>query len=66
MRSVKGIVGYILVRTADGCYSVSICNDKAGTEESVKKASEWIKANAASTGVGAPHISEGSVVVHIK
>jgi hypothetical protein len=66
MGSVKGLVSYIMVRTADGCCSVSVCNDKAGTEESVQKAREWIKANASDTGVGAPHISEGSVVVHLK
>jgi hypothetical protein len=66
MRSVKGLVSYTMVRADDGCYSVSVCNDKAGTEESVQKARDWIKANASSTGVSAPQISEGSVVVHLR
>ena len=66
MRGVKGLVSYTLVRTADGCYSVSVCDDKAGTEESVQKARDWIKANASDTGVAAPHISEGSVMIHLK
>ena len=38
MRSVKGFVSYSLVRTADGGFSVSIAQDKAGADESVKKA----------------------------
>jgi hypothetical protein len=66
MRGVKGFTSYTLVRTSDGCYSVSICQDKAGCDESVQKARNWIKENAASTGVSAPHISEGSVLLHLK
>jgi hypothetical protein len=37
LRSVKGLVSYTLVRSADGGFSVTVCNDKAGTDESV----EW-------------------------
>ena len=66
MRSVKGLVSYTMVRTADGCCSVSLCNDKAGVEESIQKARDWIKANASATGVSAPAIADGSVVVHLK
>jgi hypothetical protein len=66
MRSVKGLVSYFMVRTADGCYSISVCQDKAGTEESVQKAKDWIRQNASSTGVGAPKVAEGSVLVHLK
>jgi hypothetical protein len=66
IRSVKSLVSYTLVRTADGCYSVSVCKDKAGTEETNQKARDWLKANASSTGVSAPKISEGSAILHLK
>jgi hypothetical protein len=66
LRSVKGLVGYTLVRTADGGFSVTVCNDKAGTDESLQKAKDWIAKNAAGTGVVAPKVSEGSVVLHFK
>jgi len=66
IRSVKGFVSYSLVRTAGGGFSVSIYQDKAGTEESSRIAREWIANNARNTGVAAPHISEGSVIVHLK
>jgi hypothetical protein len=66
MRGVKGFMAYILVRTQDGCYSVSVCEDKAGADETVQRARDWIKANASNTGVSAPKISEGSVLLHLK
>ena len=66
MRSVKGLVSFTLVHSADGGFSVTVCNDKAGTEESVQKARDWIAKNAAGTGVAAPNLYEGSVVLHLK
>ena len=66
MRSVKGLVSYTLVRGTDGGFSVTVCNDKAGTDESLQKARDWIAKNAASTGVAAPKVSEGSVILHVK
>jgi hypothetical protein len=66
LRGVKGFAGYTLVRTGDGAVSVTTCQDKAGTEESMKIARDWIAKNAASTGVGAPKVSEGSAILHVK
>jgi restriction endonuclease Mrr len=66
MRSVKGFVGYTLARSGDGGFSVTVCQDKAGVDESAQKAKEWIAKNAGSTGVAAPKVSEGSVIVHLK
>jgi hypothetical protein len=58
--------GYSLVRTADGGFSVSVFEDKAGTDESMKVAREWIKKNAASTGASPATVTEGSVITHLK
>ena len=66
MRSVKGFVSYTLARSGDGGFSVTVCQDKVGVDESVQKAKDWIAKNASSTGVGAPKVSSGSVVVHLK
>ncbi|MGF6998877.1 hypothetical protein [Paraburkholderia sp. GAS32] len=66
MRSVKGFVGYTLARSGDGGFSVTVCQDKTGIDESVQKAKDWIAKNAGSTGVGAPEISEGPVLIHLK
>jgi len=66
IRSVKGFVSYSLSRSADGGFSVTVCQDKAGVDESLEKARDWIAKNAGSTGVAAPKVSEGSVLIHLK
>jgi hypothetical protein len=66
IRPVKGFVSYTLARSGDGGFSVTVCQDKAGTDESVRVAKEWIAKNAGNTGVGAPQVSEGTVVVQMK
>ena len=66
MRPIKGFVSYTLAHTADGGVSVTICETKAGTDESVNKAREWVAKNAAHTGVGPAAVSEGSVILHLK
>jgi hypothetical protein len=66
MRGVKGFIGYTLVHTGNSTVSVTTCKDKAGTDESIKVARDWIAKNAANTGVGAPRVHEGSVILHLK
>jgi hypothetical protein len=66
MRSAKGFLSYSLFRTGDGGVSITVCQDKAGTEDSVQKAAGWVKENASGVGVGPPKVSEGPVVLHAK
>jgi hypothetical protein len=65
IRPIKGFVSYSLVRTADGGFSVTVCRDKAGTDESIRAARNWIAKNARDTGAAAPTISEGTVILHL-
>ena len=66
MRSVKGLVSYTLARSGNGGFAVTVCQDKAGIDESSQKAKEWIAKNAAHIGAAAPEVSVGDVVVHWK
>jgi hypothetical protein len=66
IRGVKGFVSYSMVRTADGGYSVSVYQDKAGCDESVTKAKAWIQEHGSKIGAGAPKISEGAVLLQLK
>ena len=66
MRPIKGFVSYTLARSGDGGFSVTICQDKAGTDSSIQAAREWITKNAGNTGVGAPKVSEGPVLAYLK
>jgi hypothetical protein len=66
IRAVKGFVSYSLVRTTGGGFTVSIYQDKAGTDESSRMARDWIANNTSNTGAAAPTISEGEVILHLK
>ena len=65
MGSVKGMLSYTLARSGDGGFSVTVCQDQAGLDESTQKAKDWIAQNAANTGAAAPEISAGSVIKHL-
>ena len=62
---VAGLVSYDIVETPGGCFTVTACKDKAGTEKSLAVAKDWLKANTGHLGVAAPQVAEGKSVVHI-
>lgn len=66
IRSIKGFVSYCLVRTADGGFAVSVFQDKAGADESVRAARDWVAKNAGDIGAPAPTVSEGTVILQLK
>ena len=61
----KGLVTYTLVRSGDGGFSVTVCQDKTGIDESVQRAKEWISKNAGNIGAAAPDVTEGKVIAHL-
>ena len=64
LRSVDGFESYTLARAGDGGFSITVCRDRAGIDESNRKAKEWIAKNAGHLGVNAPETLLGNVVVH--
>lgn len=65
IKGVPGLVSYDLVETADGCFTVTTCKDKAGAEKSLAVAKDWLKANAGHLGHSAPQVAEGRSALHI-
>jgi hypothetical protein len=59
IRDVSGFVSYSLVRTADGGFSVSVFEERAGTEESSRRAADWIRQNAPQVAGSPPEIIKG-------
>lgn len=59
---VPGFVSYAAVRSGDGGLTVTICQDKAGTDESTRRAAAWVKDNISAV-VNPPVIAEGSTVL---
>jgi len=62
IQGVNGFVSYSLFRTSDGGASATVCQDKAGVEESVKIAREWVQQNASGATAVAPEVIEGEVI----
>jgi len=60
---VPGFVSYAAFRSGDGGTTVTICQDKAGTDESSRRAAEWVKENVSTT-VDPPAVTEGTTVLH--
>ena len=59
---VPGFVTYAAVRSGDGGVTVTVCEDKAGTDESSRRAAEWVKENVGAT-ADPPTITEGDTVL---
>jgi hypothetical protein len=66
VRSIRGFVGYSLVRTAEGWFSVSVYEDITGTDESIRVIRDWRAKNASNTHAREPSVSEGLVTLHLK
>ncbi len=64
MRGVPGFVAYTLVRTQEGGVSVTVCQDKAGTEKSVQVAADWVKQNL-SVSTNPPEVLDGDVILQV-
>ena len=58
---VPGFVNYAALRSGDGGVTVTVCEDKAGTDESSRRAAEWVKDNVSAT--PSPAITEGDTVL---
>ena len=59
---VPGFVSYAAMRSGDGGVTVTVCEDKAGTDESSRRAAEFVKENVSATG-NPPAITEGNTVL---
>jgi hypothetical protein len=59
--TVPGFRAYYAARTGSGgaVATVTVCNDKAGTDESTRRAAEWVRANVSGVSMTAPDVTEG-------
>jgi len=60
---VPGFVSYTALRSSEGGVTVTVCQDKTGTDESSRRAAEWVKENISTIG-NPPVITEGGTVAH--
>ncbi len=62
IRGVPGFVSYTAVRSGDGGVTVTVCEDKAGTEESTRRAAEFVRENVSAAG-SPPTVTEGDTAL---
>jgi hypothetical protein len=60
---VPGFVSYTAFRSDDGGSTVTVCQDKTGTDESSRRAADWVRENISAT-ANPPVITEGGRVAH--
>ena len=60
---VPGFSSYAAFRSGDGGVTVTICQDKSGTDESSRRAAKWVKENVSTMDSPPVVITEGSTVL---
>jgi hypothetical protein len=63
LRGVHGFQAYYAVRAGDALTTVTVCQDQAGTEESTRRAADWVKRNVTGATIGAPQVAQGEVFI---
>ena len=64
IRGVSGFISYYIVRTEDGGgFTVSVFEDKTGTDESIRVAADWVRQNVPQAAGSPPEVLEGRVVL---
>ncbi len=63
LRGVPGFVAYYAIGAGDDLATVTVCEDQAGTQESSRRAAEWVGQNFTGGSIGAPEITEGEAFI---
>jgi len=63
IRGVPGFRAYYATRNGDTVTTVTVCDSREGTQESTKRAGEWVKQNLTGAAFGAPIVTEGETFV---
>ena len=60
LTTVPGFKAYHALRTANGgLTTMTVCEDQSGTQESSRRAAEWVRNNLAGLSLAPPEITEG-------
>ena len=63
LRGVPGFVAYYLIRAGDGGASFTVCENRAGTEESTRRAGAWVREHVPAAAGSPPEVTEGEVII---
>ena len=63
LSDVPGFVAYYAIRDGDELATVTVCEDQAGTQESSRRAADWVRQNLPGATMAAPEITEGEAFI---
>ena len=61
--SVAGFQAYYLARAGEGTASITVCDDKAGADETNRIAATWLRENMPEAVSAAPQVTAGEVAL---
>ena len=64
--SVPGFRAYYAARVGNGgsAVTVTICDSKTGTDDSSRRAADWVRTNLAGASISPPEITEGDTYIN--
>ena len=65
LRPVPGFHAYYLIKTGDGAVSMTLCEERAGAEESNRVAATWLKDKLPTFATRPPETWTGEVRIHL-
>jgi len=66
LQPIRGFHAFYLLKTPDSAVALTVCEDKAGVEESNRIASTWIKDKLPTFANRAPEIMTGEVMFQLE
>ena len=62
---VPGFKAYYAARAGDGgAVTVTVCDSKQGTDESIRRAADWVGKNVSGGSISPPEITEGETYIN--
>jgi hypothetical protein len=65
LQPVQGFHSYYLLKTGEGAVSITLCEDRAGAEESNRVANTWLRDKLPVFATRPPEIISGEVRMHL-
>jgi hypothetical protein len=62
---IRGFHAYYLLKSNDGALSMTVCEDRAGVEESNRVASTWLKDKLPMFSTLTPEVTIGELKIHL-
>ena len=66
LQPIRGFHAYYLIKTTDGALSLTVCDDKAGAEESNRVAATWLKDKLPTFATRPPEMTTGEVRIMLE